>query len=157
MKQPIHDNAETLIRETGARVTRPRVAVLSVLLAAERALTHHEVEERVSRALDIDRVTIYRVLDWLTAGALAHKIAGDDRVWRFNAVAREHGHRHAHFQCNRCGTVLCLDELGVRPSVRLPAGFRPQHVELTVKGLCATCVPAAAGRIRRGAGLSRRS
>lgn len=146
MKPRIHDNAEALIRETGARVTRPRIEVLSVLLAAERALTHHEVEKRVNRALAIDRVTIYRVLDWLTASALAHKIAGDDRVWRFNAAEREHGHRHAHFQCSRCGTVLCLDELGVRPSIRLPSGFRPQHVELTVKGLCAACVPVAAGR-----------
>lgn len=146
MKQRYNDNAEALIRETGARLTHPRIEVLAVLLAAERALTHHEVEKRVNRALAIDRVTIYRVLDWLTANALAHKIAGGDRVWRFNAAEREHGHRHAHFQCNRCGTVLCLDDLDMRPSIRLPAGFRSQHVELTVKGLCAGCVPASASR-----------
>ena len=37
------------------------------LLAAEQALSHHELEERIDRSFDIDRVTIYRVLDWLTA------------------------------------------------------------------------------------------
>lgn len=157
MKQQTHDNAEALIRGTGARVTRPRVEVLAVLLAAERALTHHEVDKRANRALGIDRVTIYRVLEWLTAGGLAHKIAGDDRVWRFNAAGREHNHRHAHFQCSRCGTVLCLGELGVQPGVRLPAGFRSQHVELTVKGLCAGCVPPARARASRRGTPARRA
>jgi Fur family transcriptional regulator, ferric uptake regulator len=132
--------AEAMIRETRARVTRPRVAVLAVLLAAERALTHHEVASRVERRLDIDRVTIYRVLDWLVQSGLAHKIAGDDRVWRYNAADHTHARGHAHFQCNRCGTVICLDEFGAAPRVALPAGYISQQVDLTVKGLCARCV-----------------
>lgn len=133
--------AETLIRATGARVTWPRIEVLAALLAAEHALTHLELEQRVDRAREIDRVTIYRVLDWLTAQSLAHKIAGNDRIWRFNAAGHAHGGEHAHFQCNRCGTVLCLDEFAADPAVRLPKGFRPQQIDLTVKGLCAGCIP----------------
>ena len=39
--------AESLIRATGARLTRARTRVLAALLAAERALTHHEVEKRL--------------------------------------------------------------------------------------------------------------
>jgi hypothetical protein len=31
--------------------------------------------------------------------------------------------------------------VAARPAVRLPAGFRSQQVELTVKGLCAGCEP----------------
>jgi Fur family transcriptional regulator, ferric uptake regulator len=138
-----HDRqAETLIRGTGARLTRPRVEVLATLLAAEQALSHHELEERIDRSVDIDRVTIYRVLDWLTAQGLAHRIAGDDRVRRFNAAGHAHEGAHAHFQCERCGTVLCLEEFSADPVVRLPRGFRPQHYELTVKGLCAGCGPS---------------
>lgn len=133
------DQAETMIHDTGARVTRARVGVLSALLAAERALTHHEVERRIGRSNDIDRVTIYRVLEWLTANHLAHRIAGDDRVWRYNAAEQEHGSQHAHFKCTRCGDVLCLDDQVAKPGIRLPAGFRSQQVELTVKGLCAAC------------------
>jgi Fur family ferric uptake transcriptional regulator len=141
MQQRYHEQAESMIRDTGARLTRPRVEVLAALLAAERTLTHHEVEKRLNRARGIDRVTVYRVLDWLTANGLAHRVSGDDRVWRFNAAA--HAHEHAHFKCNRCGTVICLEAMGVKPSVRLPAGFHSQQVELTVKGLCAGCVPAS--------------
>lgn len=137
MQQRYYVQAETMIRGTGARLTRPRLEVLAALLAAERTLTHHEVEKRLNLAHGIDRVTVYRVLDWLTANGLAHKIAGDDRVWRYNAAG--HAHEHAHFKCNRCGTVICLDEPGTKPAIKLPTGFRPQQVELTVKGLCAGC------------------
>ncbi len=144
MVRTFRDRAEALVRRTGARVTRQRVEVLSILLAAQRALTHHEIEKRANRGPGIDRVTVYRVLDWLTSHNLAHKIAGDDRVWRFNAAGAEPelGHDHAHFKCNDCGDVICLDQVTAARDVRLPSGYRPQEVELTVKGLCAECIPA---------------
>jgi Fur family ferric uptake transcriptional regulator len=135
------DAAEQSIRLTGAKLTRPRVLVLSVLLKSERALTHHEVESRLPAGSDVNRVTIYRVLEWLTEQGLAHKIAGEDRVWRFNAAAHEHAGPHAHFECSDCGQVLCLEPVQAKPAVRLPAGFRQQAVELTVKGVCADCGP----------------
>jgi Fur family ferric uptake transcriptional regulator len=129
-------------RATGERITRPRVEVLAALLASDRALSHHEVEKRVNRALGIDRVTVYRVLDWLSAHDLAHKIAGEDRVWRYNAAEHAHSRSHAHFECERCGAVICLDEQGDKPRIRVPRGFVSRNVALTVKGYCATCVHA---------------
>ena len=104
------------------------------------ALTHHEVERQVKRSLSMDRVTVYRVLDWLVARGLAHRISGDDRIWRFNAADEGHARRqHAHFKCNDCGEVICLETAMAARTVPLPAGYRPQEVELTVKGLCAGC------------------
>jgi Fur family ferric uptake transcriptional regulator len=146
--QAFHHRAETLVRRTGARVTRQRVEVLAVLLAARSALTHHEVESRVNRGAGMDRVTVYRVLEWLTAHSLAHRIAGEDRVWRFNAADEAHAQRHAHFKCNDCGEVICLDQSVGARSIPLPSGYRSQEIELTVKGLCAGCVPTRAGRHR---------
>lgn len=141
MKSDNKELAEQSIRRTGARMTQPRVMVLKILLAAERALTHTEVESRLPAALGINRVTIYRVLEWLTEHGLAHKIAGEDRVWRFNAADHRHAGPHAHFECSDCGQVLCLEPVEAKPAVRLPAGFRQQGVELTVKGICADCGP----------------
>jgi Fur family ferric uptake transcriptional regulator len=149
MSRVLADKAQIMIRATGARMTRPRVEVLATLLAAQRALTHHEIERQMNRALGIDRVTIYRVLEWLTARGLAHRISGDDRVWRFNAAEGERTHEHAHFKCNDCGEVICLDKATAARSVPLPTGYRTQEIELTVKGLCADCVPARADRHRR--------
>jgi Fur family ferric uptake transcriptional regulator len=138
-----HEQAEALIRGTGARVTAPRIEVLAALLAAERALTHQELEQRIDRGRGMDRVTIYRVLEWLIGQELAHRIAGADRTWRFNAAGHAHDSGHAHFQCNACSTVFCLEDAAPGPAIRLPRGFRPQQVELTVKGLCAKCTPSA--------------
>lgn len=134
--------AEALVRRAATRATRPRIAILAVLLEAPRALTHHEVERRAGRGSIMDRVTIYRVLEWLVARGLAHRISGDDRVWRFNAADEGHARRHAHFQCNDCGEVICLEKVVATRNIPLPSGYRSQEVELIVKGLCAGCTPA---------------
>jgi Fur family ferric uptake transcriptional regulator len=132
------------VRAAATRATRQRIEILALLLAAPRALSHLEIEYEVRRAPGMDRVTIYRVLDWLVAQSLAHRISGDDRVWRFNAVDGEHARQqHAHFKCNDCGKVTCLETALAARKVPLPAGYRPQEVELTVKGLCARCTRGA--------------
>lgn len=136
------DVAESLIRDTGARMTTARVQVLKVLLNAGRALTHNEVEDKLGRNHSIDRVTVYRVLDWLTESGLAHKITDSDRVWRFNAAGERHGGEHAHFTCTCCARTICLDEAPAAKAPKLPAGYRSHQVEVTVRGLCDDCTPA---------------
>jgi Fur family ferric uptake transcriptional regulator len=134
-------SAQALLAERGARATRARIDVLSALLAADEALSHHDVERRLARGHDVDRVTLYRVLEWLTAQGLAHKVSGDDRIWRFSAAGHAGGgavHAHAHFECSDCGRVICLEEARV-PMIALPAGFRRREIEVTVKGTCDAC------------------
>jgi Fur family ferric uptake transcriptional regulator len=149
MPATFKDAAEAMLTRAGVRLTRARIEVLAVLLGAERALTHHEVESRIGRAPAIDRVTVYRVLDWLSREGYAHKIAGDDRVWRYNAAEDPHEQAHAHFQCARCGTVICLEDVDEPARVRVPKGFVLHQVELTAKGYCATCAHADAAARRR--------
>ncbi|MGQ0522334.1 MAG: Fur family transcriptional regulator [Betaproteobacteria bacterium] len=139
-----------MLAKTGERVTRARVGVLAVLLEAERALTHQEVEGRISRSPGIDRVTLYRVLDWLSRQGLAHKIVSEDRVSRYNAAEHAHAEAHAHFQCARCGTVICLDGLKRPASVRVPKGFVLHDIMLTAKGYCAICAHAQSAGNRHG-------
>jgi Fur family ferric uptake transcriptional regulator len=149
MKPTPHQTAEAALRRTGARVTRARIEILALLLREPQALTHQQIEKRLARSRGIDRVTIYRVLEWLVKHGLAHKIAVGERAWRFDAVDPDHAHRHAHFQCDRCGTVTCLEGFRDPPSVKLPAGFRSSEIELTVKGVCAGCAPAGGKAGRR--------
>ena len=127
------------IRAAGERLTASRAAVLAVLLGSETALTHHEVEDALRAVLCVDRVTVYRVLDWLVALGLAHRIPGEDRTWRFRANRDSSHGPHAHFTCSRCGMTVCLEDVSAPSRVRLPAGFLTQKVELTVQGLCAAC------------------
>ncbi len=131
--------ARARLRARGQRVTAARLAVLQVLLDSPAALSHHDVEARiVAQGEHFDRVTLYRVLEWLVAQGLAHKIAAEDRSWRFSAM-RDENHDHPHFHCLNCGAVSCLDT--VRPAfvLGLPAGYTIQRAEMTIHGTCPDC------------------
>lgn len=138
----LHTRAEVLIGATGSRLTLARVRVLAFLLAQHTAVTHHEVESALDAHDKIDRVTLYRTLDWLLAQGLAHKVLSEDRVWRFRANETAAAHRqHAHFKCERCASVTCLASTATAAkSLALPAGYRAMEVDMTVKGLCPACV-----------------
>jgi Fur family transcriptional regulator, ferric uptake regulator len=130
--------AEKRLLATGERVTEPRRRVLATLLAAEQALSHTEIEHCLEPE-PLDRVTLYRVLEWLVERGLAHRYAGADRVWRFMASDPRH-EAHAHFQCEQCGKVRCLSELGdAAAAVGVPRGYRARRTEVTVKGDCPDC------------------
>lgn len=157
--------AESQLRSTSVRATDARIKVLAALLGARYAFSHQDIQDTL---VDMDRVTLYRALDSLTDAGLAHKIAGDDRVFRYNAGIEEiaHGkhqaqqHQHGHFKCTRCAKVFCIDNVDEQllaadskqndhPSLRqqlqkvlqstLGKGFQSHEIELTIKGFCADC------------------
>lgn len=133
--------AETQIRATGARVTRQRVLVLDFLLTQQKSLTHHEIQAHLAKQEheELDSVTLYRVLEWLTENELIHRIAGADQVWRFSAGAGHHAHEHAHFQCVQCEQVTCFTDLALPRKIKLPEGFQTQEIDFLIKGTCANC------------------
>ncbi|WP_041360031.1 transcriptional repressor [Nitrosomonas sp. Is79A3] len=139
MFNKFHRTAEELIRHSGGRATGGRIGILAVLLAEQQAITHREIEQRLLGTLRLDRVTLYRALEWLTGKNLIHKVTSDDRVWRYHANRELHSHQHAHFKCTCCSQMICLDVLPIERSWPLPIGYRFQEIELTVKGLCADC------------------
>ena len=108
------------LRAVSVRATPARVKVLAALLGAPRALSHQDMQASFA---EMDRVTLYRALDCLIAAGLTHKIAGDDRVFRYSAGSehsergsanrRQQGtpaqHQHGHFKCTRCAKVFCLN------------------------------------------------
>jgi len=151
-RQQVQTLAESQLRDASVRITDARVKVLAALLAAERALSHQDVQDSFT---DMDRVTLYRALDCLTDAGLAHKIAGDDRVFRYSAGAEssmsaqdgDHTvqHQHGHFKCTRCAKVFCLDSIGDAAMLEsalqetLGKGFQSHDIEFTIKGWCAEC------------------
>lgn len=141
--------AEAAIRATGGRLTQPRVAVLATLLASDHAISHWDVTDALAKHHPIDRVTVYRVLEWLVTIGIAHRIAGDDRVWRFmlnpqrNTGTTKVHHQHAHFTCNGCGQTFCLDDIPPKLDLRLPPGFKTVDIDLKLRGQCAHCAAGA--------------
>ena len=138
-------NAKDLIRSTGERITAARVQILALLLAAPRALTHREIEEELDPSLGIDRVTVYRVLEWLTEQHLAHKISSDDRVWRFNAVPAAARPAAMPTSCARLRRGDLPAEMPTECRCRDCRGYLPEALEVTIKGLCRECSPRRGG------------
>jgi Fur family ferric uptake transcriptional regulator len=135
--------AADLIAARGGRITRTRVAVLEVLQDSAHSLSHDEIAATLDAAGMLhDRVTLYRTLDWLVEQGLAHRISGPDRAWRFN-IGGEKAQQHAHFHCDRCGHVLCLESIRPDDCFALPDGYRPERAELVFHGTCPDC-----GRLR---------
>lgn len=144
--------AEHIIKQAGLKSTAPRLAVTSVLIKHNDPLTHQDILKQLPDSFD--RVTLYRVLDWLLKNDIIHRVAGEDRAWHFqlNEGAKKtysktsatqknlvNQHSHAHFHCNDCGKVFCLE--GVQPKLTkaMPAEFEIDSVELNFKGKCGNC------------------
>jgi Fur family ferric uptake transcriptional regulator len=135
-RRQLRETAREQIRGTGARVTSGRIAILAVLREAARPLSESEVEAKLGEGA-VDRVTVYRVLEWLTAEGLARRVVDAAGVYRFEVMS-ETERAHAHFHCDTCGKVFCLDEVERLPLV-LPRGFRSEGFDVTVRGRCARC------------------
>lgn len=133
----------TQIRAAGARATPARIRVLQLLRAASHALTHHDLEAALGTPA-MDRVTLYRVLDWLVDAGLAHKLTDANRVFRFAVAVHDETATHAHFRCDCCARVFCI--AGAAPQVpELPQGFSLSRMALDLHGCCPDCSPAGGG------------
>lgn len=130
----------TALRAAGLKATVARGRVLDMLHAALQPVSHGDIEARLAAAESpLDRVTLYRVLDSLVTAGLALKAVDARGVFRFSAAQAGVVHQHhAHFRCEDCGGVFCLDTPPpVAPS--LPDGFRLHGAELDLHGTCARC------------------
>jgi Fe2+ or Zn2+ uptake regulation protein len=132
---------EQLLRATGLRVTRPRVAVLDVLTQGG----HLEVEEITRQVRDrLDSVStqaVYDVLGALSRAGLARRIEPAGSPARFEARV---GDNHHHVVCRKCGTIEDVDcAVGERPCLdpNVSHGFDIDEAEVTFWGLCPACRP----------------
>lgn len=136
-----HDQARALLSESALRVTPPRLAVLGVLAAAQRPLSHTEVLRRLG---DVrwDPATIYRNLVRLSGAGIAHVVSRADGIDRY-VLAKNHSddHKHAHFICDSCGQIACLPaELTASMSVTGPWAASVQQAMIQLRGECPECL-----------------
>jgi Fur family ferric uptake transcriptional regulator len=129
------------IRNAGGRATSARIQILSLIKAASFPLSHSEIESMLAQdKQSIDRVTIYRILDWLADAGLAHKAADGRGVFRFSASDPDGEHaQHMHLRCTGCGGMFCLDT-PPPPLPVLPRGFRFGGMALDIRGECPRCI-----------------
>ena len=162
-KRPTDDDLAEQLRAAGLRRTQPRVAVLRYMLKVGHPVAHAEAAEALAK-LELDRVSVYRVLLDLARVKILRRTDLGDHVWRFDVVRGEHAHarEHPHFVCTSCGAVECLPGSVVQIAARGkgPRAVRTRDVEVQLKecsvrvGVTATLTDRAA-RPPAGAGASR--
>jgi len=130
-----------LLRHHDLRVTALRLDMLALLRSTDRAITHSELESKLTVAAD--RVSIFRSLNAFEEAGLVHRVLDSKGTSCFAPCGDTcgHGHHkdaHAHFRCNACGSVFCLESVEL-PSVKLPRGFALEKSSLDLVGTCKTC------------------
>lgn len=122
------------------RKTQSKTEIFEILKSSGNALSHDMIQANVES--DIDRATIYRVLNRFCEDGKVHKIVGDDGKQYFaichNCGEKKqiHSHNHIHFRCLQCGKVECLKR---EISVPLPEGYVAKVHNLVVSGFCDEC------------------
>ncbi|MGE0426982.1 MAG: Fur family transcriptional regulator [Hydrogenophaga sp.] len=146
---------QSRLEAAGLRRTLNTRAVLGLFLArAGVPLSHGQALAALSaRGLDINRVTLYRLLDRLVACGVLQRHADASRTWRFRLMAlpaRANEVAPPHFECDACRRQVALDDTGettqavthewFQALARL--GHRGTRLDIAIHGTCATCMAA---------------
>lgn len=93
------------IRAAGKRMTRTRIAVLSVLESTKYPLSPAELYARLRRQnVAIDPVTVYRNLSALKSIGLVRRIKLHQEE-QFRYEMKEGREHHHHIRCKSCGKI----------------------------------------------------
>jgi Fur family transcriptional regulator, ferric uptake regulator len=152
------EEAKRRVHGAGLRATAPRVAVLRLLAAAGRPLSHTEVVEALGSG-DWDQATLYRNLLKLVEADLARVASRVGGIARYEARGDDDSpHLHPHFSCRACGGVECLPEAKLAGPVDRAWHQSLAEAELQLIGECPTCRAdrSAPSQARRAAKPRRR-
>ena len=120
------------------RNTPSKEAVLDLLIHTGKAMSRDAIEQKLE--IEIDRATIYRVLNRFCEDGMVHKIVAEDGKQYFavciNCDEKRMPDNHFHFRCTNCETIECLPE-AVHFSV--PNGYHVDNVNCVLTGICNDC------------------
>jgi Fur family ferric uptake transcriptional regulator len=138
------DEAKRRVHEAGLRATAPRVAVLRLLAASNKPLSHSEVVAAIGSA-DCDQATLYRNLVKLVEADLARVANNVGGVARYEARGDDDSpHLHPHFSCRTCSQVECLPHAKLAGPVERRWYQSLAGSELQLIGECPNCMSAKA-------------
>ncbi len=130
---------ERMLRGAALRVTRPRLAVLTVVHAHPHTDTV-SILGAVRRELpEVSHQAVYDVLHALTAAGLVRRIEPAGSVARYEARV---GDNHHHVVCRSCGAIADVDcAVGHVPCLTASDdhGFTIDEAEVVYWGRCPAC------------------
>lgn len=120
------------------RKTKSVNTILNIFEASHEAISVVDLINRLDK--EMNKTTIYRILERLDEDGILHSFLGKDGVkWYSKCQDCSSGHHHdvhPHFQCNKCGKTECL---AVEMPVPEIAGKKIDDVQVLMVGLCESC------------------
>ncbi len=123
------------------RSTRQRSAIRDAIRAAQRPLTPQEVLDAAKSSVPaLGLATVYRNLKLLVDEGEVHTVNLPGDSPRYQSARHEH---HHHFRCTACQRVFVVHGCPGDLSRLAPPGFRLEHHDITLYGLCEECLRPA--------------
>lgn len=134
----VETEAENLLRGASLRVTRPRVAVLSVIHEVPHQDAGTIIRLVGERLGGVSTQAVYGVLNVLVEAHLARRI---DLPGSAALYEGQTGDDHQHVVCRSCGVITDVEgpQGGVPPTATADHGFKIDEVNVTYWGLCPEC------------------
>ncbi len=130
---------ENILTSNGIKPTANRLLVWKELMKSTHPVNLADLE----RALDpMNKASIFRVLELFAEKDLVHVIEDGSRSLKYELCHGDKNHsvsdQHAHFYCEKCGSVFCLDDVKLS-SEGIPENYKVKSINLMFKGICPTC------------------
>src|SRR5690606_8930405 len=112
--------------------------VFNLLANTGKAMSRDAIEQKID--VEIDRATIYRILNRFCEDGLVHKIVAEDGKQYFalciKCDEKSFADNHFHFRCGKCQTIECLPG-----SVHLSFNscYNAESVNCVLTGICKDC------------------
>ncbi len=146
--------AEQACKQEGRQLTQIRRQVLTLLLAAEKALSAYELIELFTMHFDktLTPMTAYRSVDFLNEMHLAHRLNTANKYIACAHIGCDISHQLPHFLiCQQC---LRVDELTAQPSSNLndihhrvqEYGYQLCSPQIELNCICNSCLAGNASQ-----------
>ena len=120
------------------RNTPAKEAVLNLLTHKAKAMSQDSIEKNIN--IDIDRATIYRVLNRFCEDGILHRIVAEDGKQYFAVCIKcnekKLADHHFHFRCTKCETIECLP---IEVQFFLEKVYSLESVNCILTGVCKDC------------------
>ncbi len=134
------DRIRGLLQAAGHAWTRPRSAVLQVLVTGATPLKVEEIHDRLSRrpgGRGINLSSVYRTLNLLHALGVVRRVQLGDGAYRFELAEGYRAHHH-HLVCEACGRI---EDVRQCPVEGADLGVTVRSHSLELLGVCRSCAP----------------
>ena len=129
------------LRARGFRITVAREAILDILSKEHSPLSAADIREVLLRKhVTLDKVTVYRELDFLEAQGTVYLVQLQDGHRRYELASREHHHHLVCEACHGVEDVHVKENLSAQErSILKEKKFKVLRHSLEFFGLCEKC------------------